>query len=695
MAAPLLIAITLQAFDKMTAPLRIANSQINKMGIGLKKLQATTARTTVGATNGFKGLATGIIGASIAFAVWDKAILGTIRQGALLEDTLVRAGTKFGKVANVVPGTPGFKALEDAALQAGLTTEFTAVQSAAALDKLSQAGLSLKQSISTLPSVIDFATASGLDLVRATEISTQAIGAFGDDIRDFSPKDLKVRMDELQDIMVVTANTFSTSVEEMFEASTKGGRVLNRIIGASGFQFAALVGNIAQGGVQAEIAGRGLRAAFLKMTSGVPKVNKALRKIGVTLTDDTGKFKDVITIIAGLKKGLAGIKDEKDRLALQNIIFGRVGFVQMDTILARTEAQLRATTAAMAAQRGETRRIALLVRSTLLGVWIKFKSAMEGIGLIIFQRIKPGLKLMIRFFREVAVKVAASKDPLLIFAELLIKMTIVTKAWAVAQFILNKAFIQNPIFALISLLLILTTLYPDISAQILEFSDVILVLTIALTAYNLVTRAHIFFTKTAIGTGIAFRAVLLGQLLAQQLLTVGLAAVTAAQWLWNAALTANPIGIVVVGIGLLIAAIVGLVVFWDEIIDLFTSDWFTASFLTDPFTAFLSFLSLIFPDVIGKMLSKIKGMFSSVFGAIGDFLNFGDGDSAGIKLERTTDLNVNGDDVIDNITPSPAAAAFGEFQGQLDINFNNLPDGVDIASPGDLNSGLKISTSGF
>lgn len=41
-------------------------------------------------------------------------------------------------------------------------------------------------------------------------------------------------------------------------------------------------------------------------------------------------------------------------------------------------------------------------------------------------------------------------------------------------------------------------------------------------------------------------------------------AVTATQWLWNIALTANPIGIIIVAIGALIGAIVALNVYWDE-----------------------------------------------------------------------------------------------------------------------------------
>ena len=51
------------------------------------------------------------------------------------------------------------------------------------------------------------------------------------------------------------------------------------------------------------------------------------------------------------------------------------------------------------------------------------------------------------------------------------------------------------------------------------------------------------------------------------------AAWTAAQWLLNAAMTANPIGLIIVGIGLLIGAIILLVQNWDTVVAWITDVW--------------------------------------------------------------------------------------------------------------------------
>ena len=56
-------------------------------------------------------------------------------------------------------------------------------------------------------------------------------------------------------------------------------------------------------------------------------------------------------------------------------------------------------------------------------------------------------------------------------------------------------------------------------------------------------------------------------------LAVKTGAVTAAQWAWNIAMGANPIGLMIVSIAAVIGAITALVVYWDEVIAFFKETW--------------------------------------------------------------------------------------------------------------------------
>lgn len=82
---------------------------------------------------------------------------------------------------------------------------------------------------------------------------------------------------------------------------------------------------------------------------------------------------------------------------------------------------------------------------------------------------------------------------------------------------------------------------------------------------------------------------------------------TAAQWLYNAALSANPIGIVIVAIGLLVAAIVFLISNWEEVGAVVEDIW---------------------AGICG-WIEEAVGWINDAIGALGDFLGMGGGSSGG------------------------------------------------------------------
>lgn len=81
-----------------------------------------------------------------------------------------------------------------------------------------------------------------------------------------------------------------------------------------------------------------------------------------------------------------------------------------------------------------------------------------------------------------------------------------------------------------------------------------------------------FIMAGAIASG-AETAAIYGLIAAEKIQLVWTQGVTAAQWLFNAAMTANPIGVVVVAIGALGAAIYGLIKHWDKVTGAISKAW--------------------------------------------------------------------------------------------------------------------------
>jgi len=104
---------------------------------------------------------------------------------------------------------------------------------------------------------------------------------------------------------------------------------------------------------------------------------------------------------------------------------------------------------------------------------------------------------------------------------------------------------------------------------------------------------------------------------------IAIKAVTAAQWLWNAAMSANPIGLIILGITALIAAGIALWKNWDKVTDFFEGFWINLKIAFAEGVKFIvNTVLLPFLEFYGKMfgsitmgIGKLVGLFNKELGA--------------------------------------------------------------------------------
>lgn len=92
----------------------------------------------------------------------------------------------------------------------------------------------------------------------------------------------------------------------------------------------------------------------------------------------------------------------------------------------------------------------------------------------------------------------------------------------------------------------------------------------ALTLTNIKSNAVLAVSKVRMVAAVAATWALTG---AQKAQAAGTAVVTAAQWAWNAAMMANPIGLVIAGIMALIAIVAVIIKYWEPISGFFAGLW--------------------------------------------------------------------------------------------------------------------------
>lgn len=391
MAGRFSVEAVFKAVDRITAPVSRMQNKVGKftrsMNRGLRQVDGTIDRIGSGAKRAALAIVAGIT--LIAGATAD-----VMKTGAMFEQSLVSAAAKFP--GEIRKGTTAFQALEDAARQTGRTTEFTASQSAEALNFLAMAGFNAESSISALPGVVDLATAAQLDLATATDIASDTLGAFG--LATDNAIELSENLARVNDVLAKTSTTANATIEQLFESFKEGGPVANTA-GASIETFSALAGELANSGIKGTRAGTTLKNMFLKLAAPTAKGAQLLERLGVQTQDADGNFRDIVDVLGDLDSALADL-GTAERSGVLEGIFGKIPIAGVNVLLETGAERLREYRTELEGASGASTTLATVIRDTTLGSFRALLSAIESVKISIFKLTEGPLKQHIEGLTE-------------------------------------------------------------------------------------------------------------------------------------------------------------------------------------------------------------------------------------------------------------------------------------------------------
>lgn len=322
-----------------------------------------------------RGLLVGIgaLGAGLGIAT---------RQFLALDNSVRAAGAKF-KDLDTTSSTyqQSLDAIEKKAREVAGTTEFMATDTAGALDKMAMAGMSSQLSMALLAGTTDLATAAGTDLTTAVDIATDTLGAFALSTDDAAQAEINLA--RVSDVMAKTTTTANTSLEQMFEAVTKGGPAFVTA-GQSIETFAALTGIMANSGIKGSEAGTALRNVMLRLAKATPEARKEIKKLGINVRDSKGNYKDVIDIVADMEKGLVGMGTAQ-RTASLATIFGARTVTGINILLGEGSKKLRTYRSDLEKSGGAAKQMASAMRDSLLNQLAVLGSTLSEKGMQIVE----------------------------------------------------------------------------------------------------------------------------------------------------------------------------------------------------------------------------------------------------------------------------------------------------------------------
>ena len=186
-----------------------------------------------------------------------------------------------------------FEKLREEAIDLGASTAFSSQEVAVGMTEMAKAGWTTEQIIDGMSGVLSAAAASGSELSTVSTIVADAITGFGLAASDST---------RVADLLTQAANTGTIDIEDLGESF----KYVAPLCSAMEFSIedaTTALAAMSTAGIKGSQAGTSLRTAFLNMASPTDAVAAAMDKIGLTVTDANGNFKDMDTILSEMRSG--------------------------------------------------------------------------------------------------------------------------------------------------------------------------------------------------------------------------------------------------------------------------------------------------------------------------------------------------------------------------------------------------------
>ena len=259
----------------------------------------------------------------------------------------------------------------------GRSTKFTAQEVAQAQMYQAMAGMKTNEVLEMTPKLLKLSIASGEDLASTSDLLTDNISAFGLKLQD---------ADRFMDVMAATANNTNTSIAQLGEAY--------KYVASTSRNFESLeetniiLGLLADSGLKGSIAGRNLASIYARLSKTTPDMDAALKKVGVTLYDNNGKFKGLRKVLEELKPKLAHMSDEQRNYFLTTIA-GSEGLKVMNNLLGTSKEGIEKAEKAILNATGATDKMASEMENTTKNKIAQFRSAVDDLKISIGEGLAP------------------------------------------------------------------------------------------------------------------------------------------------------------------------------------------------------------------------------------------------------------------------------------------------------------------
>lgn len=435
--------------------------------------------------------------------------------GSSFEASMSQVAATMGMTAEETEtGSRAYTMLADAAKECGKTTMFSASEAAEALNYLALAGYDAGKSARTLPKVLDLAAAGSLDLAYASDLVTDSMAALG----------LKTsQLDQYIDEMARTSQKSNTSVAQLGEATLVCAGTVS-LAKQSLETMNTELGVLANNGIKGAEGGTHLRNVILSLSSPTTAAQEAFHEMGLKINDSSGNMRDLNDIMTDLNAAMSSMTSSQKTQMIARI-FNKTDIAAVNALLKGTGAEYDKLHYEIMNCSGAAKDMAETLNNNLKGKVTILNSALEGLGISAYEIFDDDMKIAVDAATKAVGRLQASIDN----GDLGVSLRRMSEAFG--------EFAERAIDAGESALPVLI----DGLTWVLDHSDLIISGIAGITTATLYhgTIAPVIMKVTA----------------AWEAYKVKTESATIAQWALDAAMNANPAGMLVTAIVGLTAAI--------------------------------------------------------------------------------------------------------------------------------------------
>ena len=548
--------------------------------------------------------------------------LASLGAGVFLKSTLDEA-KQFQQALNLPKAVTGATSaqidiMRAKALEWGASTQFSSLQVSQAMAELGKMGNDVNQIIDLMPGTMALAAAGEMDMAAAANVTMATINQMGLELSDAGM---------VADVFAAGASSAATTVAGLASAFTNTG-LQAKMSGLSVKDTTKALMALASANMEGAAGGTMMMNALKDLEKMTDKSRKGFESMGI----DIDNFRDVTT---GQMTDFWGLIEAMKAANATGVQLGEIfdirGKRAMAALVGTTTEKMNEFTVAMDGVDGASKQM----QETLLeGLqpFVEFESVTQNLKVIMGTFVMEALSPLLTKFNEWLGNMQKNNPETLKWITYLLMGVTALGAVLIPLGLMISAL--GSLFGAIKLAMGVTKLFALAQALlsgVFGFSGV------AIANTTIATNAYLFGTKIAAAATKIWAAV---------------------QLAFNAVMTANPIGLVIIAIAALITTIILVVKHWDTITAAVKRvwNWFsklldnpliaTAALIFAPFIAIPAMIlkhwepiKAFFIDLwtkIQPIIEGVKGFVGGVgdfFGGVGDF--FTGGKESGANPYRT------------------------------------------------------------